>query len=95
MILLKVNDKTWVFSGDIGRQNDYLLHDPVKPERADYLFIESTYGNKLHPQEDVEEILSKLIRETIYNRGHLIIPSFAVERLQTLMYILWKLYKVK
>ena len=90
---LDIYGKRFVFSGDVGRQNDYLLHNPQKPERADYLFIESTYGNTLHPKEDVEEILSKLIRETIYNRGNLIIPSFAVERLQTLMYILWKLYK--
>ena len=91
---LNINGKRFVFSGDIGRQNDYLLDDPEKPEWADFLFVESTYGNKLHPQEDVEEILSKLIKETIYKKGNLIIPSFAVERLQTLIYILWKLYKV-
>ena len=92
-IELDIKGKRFVFSGDIGRQNDYLLDDPKKPEWADYLFIESTYGNRLHPKEDVQEILSKLIKETIFKKGHLIIPSFAVERLQTLMYILWKLYK--
>ena len=90
---LDINGKRFVFSGDIGRQNDYLLEDPKKPEWADYLFIESTYGNKLHEHENVEEILSELIKETIYKKGNLIIPSFAVERLQTLIYILWKLYK--
>jgi metallo-beta-lactamase family protein len=92
-IELDMNGKRFVFSGDIGRPNDYLLEDPKKPEWADFLFIESTYGNKLHPNEDVEEILSKLIKETISQKGNLIIPSFAVERLQTLMYLLWKLYK--
>ncbi|WP_339917440.1 MBL fold metallo-hydrolase [Yeosuana marina] len=92
-IELDINGKRFVFSGDIGRQNDYLLDDPKKPEWADFLFIESTYGNKLHKEEDVEEILSQLIKETILKRGNLIIPSFAVERLQTLIYILWKLYK--
>ncbi|MFY0714542.1 MBL fold metallo-hydrolase [Seonamhaeicola sp. NFXS20] len=92
-IELDINGKRFVFSGDIGRQNDYLLDDPKKPEWADYLFIESTYGNKLHPNEDVEDILSTLIKETIHKKGNLIIPSFAVERLQTLMYLLWKLYK--
>ena len=90
---LDINGKRFVFSGDIGRQNDYLLEDPKKPEWADYLFIESTYGNKLHEHENVEEILSELIKEIIYKKGNLIIPSFAVERLQTLIYILWKLYK--
>ncbi len=90
---LDIKGKRFVFSGDIGRQNDYLLDDPKKPEWADFLFIESTYGNKLHKQENIEEILSELIKETIYNKGNLIIPSFAVERLQTLIYILWKLYK--
>ena len=43
--------------------------------------------------EDVEERLATLIKDTIHKKGNLIIPSFAVERLQTLMYILWKLYK--
>ena len=92
-IELDINGKRFVFSGDIGRRDDYLLKDPKKPEWADFLFIESTYGNKLHPKEDVESILSEIIKETIHKKGNLIIPSFAVERLQTLMYILWKLYK--
>ncbi len=92
-IELDVNGKRFVFSGDIGRTDVYLLNDPKKPEWADFLFIESTYGNKLHPKEDVEHILSDIIKETIHKKGNLIIPSFAVERLQTLMYILWKLYK--
>ena len=92
-IELDINGKRFVFSGDIGRTDDYLLNDPKKPEWADFLFIESTYGNKLHPKEDVEAILSEIIKETIHKNGNLIIPSFAVERLQTLMYILWKLYK--
>ena len=92
-IELNINKKRFVFSGDVGRVNDYLLEAPKKPEWVDYLFIESTYGHKLHPKEDIEEIFSELIKETIVNKGNLIIPSFAVERLQILMYILWKLYK--
>ncbi|RXJ49449.1 MBL fold metallo-hydrolase RNA specificity domain-containing protein [Gelidibacter gilvus] len=92
-IELDVNSKRFVFSGDIGRNDDYLLEDPKRPEWADFLFIESTYGNKLHPEEDVEQVLTDIIIETIHKKGNLIIPSFAVERLQTLMYILWKLYQ--
>jgi metallo-beta-lactamase family protein len=92
-IEIDIDGKRFVFSGDIGRQNDYLLNDPKKPEWADFLFIESTYGNKMHPKNNVEDILVEIIKETIHKKGNLIIPSFAVERLQTLMYILWKLYK--
>jgi metallo-beta-lactamase family protein len=94
-IELNINGKRFVFSGDIGRTDDYLLNNPKTPEWADYLFIESTYGNKLHPEEDVESILESIIKETLHKRGNLIIPSFAVERLQTLMYILWQLYKTR
>lgn len=92
-IELDIKGKRFVFSGDIGRRNDYLLDDPKTPEYADYLFIESTYGNKLHPKENIEEIFSNLIKDTLRKRGTLLIPSFAVERLQTLVYVLWKLYQ--
>jgi len=92
-IELDILGKKFVFSGDIGRRNDYLLRKPMRPEWADYLCIESTYGDKLHPKEDIEAKLATLIKETIHNQGNLIIPSFAVERLQTLMFILWDLYK--
>ncbi|MCM4169352.1 Ribonuclease [Arenibacter antarcticus] len=85
--------KMFVFSGDVGRSEDLLLFPPERPEWADYLFLESTYGNKLHPEEDVENILAELITRTIREGGNLIIPSFAVERLQSLMYLLWKLYQ--
>ncbi|TXD71978.1 MBL fold metallo-hydrolase RNA specificity domain-containing protein [Aequorivita antarctica] len=94
-IELEIFGKALVFSGDIGREQDLLLFPPEKPERADYLFMESTYGNKLHPQESVSDKLVELINKTIHNRGNLIIPSFAVERLQTLMFLLWKLYNEK
>lgn len=91
-IELEISGRRFVFSGDIGRPGDLLLDDPKKPEWADYLFMESTYGGKLHPDENIDELLAVLVKETIHNNGNLIIPSFAVERLQTLMYILWKLY---
>lgn len=84
--------KRIVFSGDVGRLKDPLLYPPKKPKWADYLFIESTYGNKIHPHDEFENTIIDLIHKTIHNRGVLIIPSFAVERLQTLMYLLWKLY---
>jgi metallo-beta-lactamase family protein len=91
-IELDLAGRRFVFSGDIGRRTDLLLDKPKKPKWADYLFMESTYGNLLHPKEDIEEVLSQLVKDVIQNKGNLIIPSFAVERLQLLMYLLWKLY---
>ena len=92
-ITLEIFGKIFVFSGDIGRQNDLLLAPPERPKKADYLFIESTYGGKLHPKEKVADILASLIHKTINEKGNLIIPSFAVERMQSLMYQLWLLFK--
>ncbi|TDQ30903.1 MBL fold metallo-hydrolase RNA specificity domain-containing protein [Zeaxanthinibacter enoshimensis] len=91
-IELEIKGKLFVFSGDIGRDSDLLLDPPEKPRWADYLFVESTYGDRLHPVEDIDEILISNAKKTIENRGTLIIPSFAVERFQSLMYRLWKLY---
>ncbi|MCE3278631.1 MAG: RNA-metabolising metallo-beta-lactamase [Bacteroidetes bacterium] len=91
-IELKINNKLIVFSGDIGRSNDLLMYPPQKPEAADVLFIESTYGDRLHP-ENSEENLIKIINKAADKNGTIIIPGFAVERIQMLMYLLWKLRK--
>jgi metallo-beta-lactamase family protein len=91
-IELDIFGKIFLFSGDIGREQDLLLFPPERPKWADYLFVESTYGNKLHPKESISDKLTELIKKSILQRGTLIIPSFAVERLQTLMFVLWKLY---
>ena len=91
-IELDIFGKIFLFSGDIGREEDLLLFPPERPRWADYLFVESTYGNKLHPKESISDKLAELIKKSILQRGTLIIPSFAVERLQTLMFVLWKLY---
>jgi metallo-beta-lactamase family protein len=93
-IELEMNKKRLVFSGDIGRFNDYLLENPKLPKWADFLCIESTYGDRIHSKENVEKVLCEEIKKVISKKGNLIIPSFAVERLQTLMYILWKLYRM-
>lgn len=92
-IELELFGKLFVFSGDIGRKVDALLDQPERPDWADYLFVESTYGNRLHPQENVEEIIIGLVEGTVHEKGQLIIPSFAVERLQSLIYLFWNLYK--
>src|SRR6056297_3215720 len=90
-IELEAYGKTFVFSGDVGRKNDPLLKDPKQPDKADILFIEGTYGDRLHPGTDPDKKLRDIIKQTMDKHGTLIIPSFAVERAQLLMYLLWQL----
>ncbi len=93
-IELKIGKTLLVFSGDIGRENDVLLYPPEKPELADYLFMESTYGGRIHahnPEKQITEIILNAAKQS----GIVIVPSFAVERAQALIYILWKLKKKK
>lgn len=89
-IELKANNQMIIFSGDVGRTSDPLLRDPEKPLIADFIVLESTYGDRLHPTL-VKENLAKLINDAIKRNGPIIIPSFAVERSQMLMYYLWQL----
>lgn len=90
-IALTLENKTLVFSGDIGRDDDVLMYPPTKPKKADYVFLESTYGNRIHPKTDTKLELEMYINNTVENGGTIIIPSFAVERAQTIMYLLWQL----
>ena len=83
--------KRFLFSGDVGRNHDLLLRDPDKPNQADVLFLESTYGDRLHPKKDMMDKLEAVILSTLENNGTLIIPSFAVERAQLLMFMIWQL----
>ncbi|MFA5419505.1 MAG: MBL fold metallo-hydrolase, partial [Bacteroidales bacterium] len=90
-IELKINDKLIVFSGDIGRPNDPMLLPPEKPEKADILFVESTYGDREHSDEPTEDILLRIINDSLLKHGPLFVSSFTVDRAQDFMYILWKL----
>jgi metallo-beta-lactamase family protein len=90
-IELRLENKTVVFSGDIGRDDDVLMYPPTKPKKADYIFLESTYGNRIHPETDTKLELETYINNTVNKGGTIIIPSFAVERAQTVMYLLWQL----
>ncbi|MBU4538599.1 MAG: MBL fold metallo-hydrolase [Weeksellaceae bacterium] len=92
-IEMEIGDKTLVFSGDIGREIDPLLFPPEKPEKADLLFIEATYGDRLHPEIPVIDTLQKIINRCTERNGTIIIPSFSVERTQLLMYLFWQLKK--
>ena len=92
-IELEIGYKLLVFSGDIGRESDPLLFPPERPERADILFIEATYGNRLHPKNAPLDALAELINRCTERKGTVIIPSFSVERSQMLMYLFWQLKK--
>ncbi len=81
------NKKTSVlFSGDIGRANDILMRPPVRIKQADYLLIESTYGNRLHQNDDPKVKLAAIINKTVKRKGVVVIPVFAVGRAQELLY---------
>jgi len=81
------NKKTSVlFSGDIGRANDILMRPPVRIKQADYLLIESTYGNRLHQNNDPKVKLAAIINKTVKRKGVVVIPVFAVGRAQELLY---------
>ncbi|UCS93792.1 MBL fold metallo-hydrolase [Echinicola marina] len=83
--------KTIVFSGDIGRYNDPILNPPIGIPKADILFIESTYGNRLHVEGSPELTLAAAINDTYQKGGVSVIPSFAVGRTQLILYYLFKL----
>ncbi len=90
--------KQWivVFTGDLGRKNLPLLRDPYQIERADILIMESTYGNRFHTSlMDVSGQLEKIINDTCRKGGKIIIPAFALERTQEIVYHLNILFKEK
>ena len=91
-ITQKDQTRTIVFSGDVGRKNMPILEDPSPIGPADYIVVESTYGDRLHgPQADIPNELADIINDTVARRGNLIIPSFAIERTQELIYFLAQL----
>ncbi len=82
-----------VFSGDLGRKNKPIIRDPAIIEEADYLIIESTYGNRLHPSLDNEAAkLIPIMIEAQKRGGNVVIPSFAVQRAQDIIYELNQYY---
>src|SRR5690625_4747014 len=83
--------KRVVFSGDLGRYGDPVMHDPEPVSEADYIVIESTYGDRIHEPGDPTELLGSVIERTVRRGGTVVIPAFAVGRAQSLLYHLWKL----
>lgn len=78
--------KTIVFSGDLGRYDRPILHNPATVTHADILFVESTYGDRLNENEGVEEKFAELINQALDRNGCLLIPAFAIGRTQLLLH---------
>ena len=85
--------KKIVFSGDIGNKNQPILRDPIPTEEADYVVMESTYGDRSHSRERVDygKELTQILQETFDRGGNVVIPSFAVGRTQEMLYFLRKI----
>jgi metallo-beta-lactamase family protein len=75
-----------LFSGDLGRDDSLVMRPPAPPDPADWLVIESTYGDRVHPQADALTRLAEVVNRTAARGGVVLIPSFAVGRTQTLLY---------
>lgn len=85
--------KKIVFSGDIGNYNQPIIKDPKKTGSADYVVIESTYGDRIHSQERPDYVaeLTEILQRTFDRGGNVVIPSFAVGRTQEMLYFLRKI----
>ncbi len=92
-VQFKHYNTTLLFSGDLGRPHDPIMHPPSIMQAADYLVLESTYGNRLHKKIDPLDELSEIINRTVERGGTTVIPAFAVGRAQHLLYLMYELKK--
>ena len=93
-VLATRSDKTGgriLFGGDLGRYSRPILPDPSPGVAADVLLLESTYGDRIHPAEDHGESLARIIKDTFARRGKVIVPAFAIGRVEELLYWLFRL----
>jgi metallo-beta-lactamase family protein len=88
--------KKLLFSGDLGRFPQLIIPEPVVPEdEVDYMLLESTYGDRLHPKEDIGARLASIVEGTASHGGTVVIPSFAVGRTQELLFLFRELIEEK
>ena len=88
--------KRILFSGDLGRFPQLIVRQPVVPEDGfDYMLLESTYGDRLHPSDDVGPRLASIVEATAQRGGTVVIPSFAIGRTQELLYLLRELIELR
>ncbi len=94
-VIISDGTTTLSFSGDLGRPHQLLMKAPPYLKETDYLVLESTYGDRLHPTADPIKAIGKVVNETVAKGGVLIIPAFAVLRSQTILYCLYELREAK
>lgn len=90
-VVLRCGPRVIAFSGDLGRQHDPIMRAPVPPVRADWLVVESTYGNRLHESADPQAELAALFDSTFARDGVVVIPCFAVGRTQEILHYIAQL----
>ncbi|MBI2343727.1 MAG: MBL fold metallo-hydrolase [Deltaproteobacteria bacterium] len=88
LILHRPRQRRLLFAGDIGRYDALITSPPLRVPEADYLIMEATYGDRLHPKEDVFARVAAIVNRTIAQGGMVLIPAFAVGRTQEMLYIL-------
>jgi metallo-beta-lactamase family protein len=98
-VLVHIDDKdesrSVIFSGDLGKYDQPIIRDPIAPPAADYLLIESTYGDRLHDIEAPKDALERIIKDAAARGGAVLIPAFAVGRAQELLYFIRELEEEK
>jgi metallo-beta-lactamase family protein len=90
-VRMEIDGRTVLFGGDLGRYGRPVLPDPTPVDGADYLLVESTYGDRLHEQDDNGDRLASIVTSAARNGGKLIIPAFAIGRVEELLYWLKRL----
>jgi metallo-beta-lactamase family protein len=88
---IEAGGRRLLFSGDLGRYDDPIMVEPAPPPPVDYLIVESTYGDRLHPDSDPGQDLGDAIVRTAARGGMVLVPSFAVGRAQELLYYIHRL----
>jgi metallo-beta-lactamase family protein len=90
MVALEASGVSVLFSGELGRFRDPVMRPPEFPHAHDVIVMESTYGDRLHPDEDPERIIGDVLTRTAARGGTVIIPAGAVGRAQTILYWIWR-----
>ena len=91
LVLLEVDGKRVLFSGDLGHYDQPIIRDPTPPPACDYLLVESTYGDRLHDPEDPKVALTRIIQDAAQRQSPVLIPAFAVGRTQEIVYLIREL----
>jgi metallo-beta-lactamase family protein len=95
LVHLRADAVDILFTGDLGRPSDPILHPPEVVEEASHLVVESTYGNRCHPEIDPDLALAEVVNRAAARGGSVIVPSFAVGRAQLLLYLLHRLKRAR